>query len=219
MIVYRDRRGQGARLPLSLAGAPAVCRFDAAGGAIVYQGDPLVRPDLTDLAWIDLPGDCEGGDWQLAIASLPLDVPRLWRAHATMRFHLVTDGLGRLWQVPAVMDPAGVCQLPLKVIVDGFDLVDGAQLPRCVRKPTPAQARLIQAAEGARVAIASNSLAALPMAVALTWVADLLAGGQWGSSTAFLLSGVIDDRLILRTLMAGAGLPLPESSQIEETTE
>ena len=217
MIAFRDRsQGQGARLPLSLRDAPAACRFEAAGGAIVYQGDPLVRPDLAQLAWIDLPGDCEGGDWQVALTGQPLPLGLIWRSHPTLRFHLVSDARGRMWQVPAVLDPAGVCQLPLTIHVDGFDTINGAQLPRCVRRPTPTQARLISAAEGARAAIAANAIATLDLAHALTWAADGIAAGQWMSPTVFLVLGLGDDRLVLRTLMALAGLPLPEAELVED---
>lgn len=214
MIVYRDQRnGGGGRYPHSLVGAPSLNRAETAEGALVWMGDPLLRPDPAAIAWEDLPDLAEGGDWQVGVTGAAIDSSALWRTHPSMRFHLVSDGQGRLWQVPAVLLPSGESCLVLPVRVTGYQSEHGFPTPIFSSVPTQDQQRLIAAAQVAHDTHRLGRLAELDRNTAAGIAITGLQAGQFASGLSFALTGILDDRLIVRALLAMGGFPLPEEAR------
>lgn len=112
----------------------------------------------------------------------------------------VCDMRGRAWLAPMIMRPDGRPFLGL-----AFRLVDGA--PR--RCPTAYQTRLIQAAEYLRERVAESEDGRL--ACDLASVAIVLSAACHLSNEGLMCSGLLDDRLMSRIVLAAIGSPVEDA--------
>jgi hypothetical protein len=104
--------------------------------------------------------------------------------------------------VPAVLDPHGNVALSVSI-----SNVDGVWK----RAPSPEQAAIIEAAKSARLEIESGKLSAVPIDAACSWCSMFLAYTYYINAETLGACALMDDKLIIATLLSAAGYPPPLS--------
>ena len=170
--------------------------------------DPLYwRPDAPEargLKWVRA-----SEQWDVAIAGqfIPADYVlrgTVIRANTGPMLLPVSDGNGRDWHAPAILNPAGEIDLVRPLAMDD----DG----NWHRQPTEAQAGWIRCAESARAELLTIGddgrprFLSMPLTVVAGWAATLLSSVYPLNPQALGRLGLMTDDLIRAVLLASAGL-------------
>ena len=197
MIVYRDiSRSDRIGPPPWLEGCADVVTREDGNGRLHALGDSrLLGP--SERGWVAL-----ADGWEARVLE-PLRTEALARPLPWCPIVHVPDILGRLWAVPAVLTTTGTPQIVAPIGPDWH--------PR----PTETQARALRVAQWFRQAIdaavpqdpnAQPAAAGIPAAEAARAAAELLSLANGITGEVLLALGLLDERLVLRTGMAAAGI-------------
>ena len=194
MLVFQDAQARERQTPPAfLAGAVDLLQVEDRKGLHRWWGignAHLVGPDGKEFRELS-------DGWSVAITGLinPADYRRdiRWASCADAE-----DTRGRAWRAPRILSEGGE---RIILVTYGRDF-----LPTM----TPEQARAVEVASAARLAVLSamESGGVVDFSLGARWAAELLAITHHLSVECLAVIGVLDEQLILAVLSVSCGLPL-----------
>lgn len=194
MILYEDTRANSRQGPPSwLVGAGELCQREGLGVPLRWWGigDPWLCGPQEHAAWHDL----EDG-WRVCLVGGRINPGILNRDQRWCDHGEAVDLQGNRWGAPIIIAEDGS---PIFRVRYGKDFLPAK---------TPEQSRAEKVATAASGAIKSGALASMDMAVACQWAAELQATTKHVTTEVIAALGLMDDALVLSTLIAATSLPL-----------